>query len=298
VNALGIVRRERSGLCIVLLAGWIAISSAALAQDSPTQAPSQGQEPQNQVPQNPKPADQKSDDQKPQEKKDDATNPAQAAADKTKDLTVQAAQATEKLGEAALVKARDWESGWFVGVYVAKGRVLVPMTGRQRREIYLQQTLTSPSAYLKRMFAAGIDQARGVPWQWDDGWGGYGERFASREGQFIASNSLSTLGNAALKYEVRYDQCRCRSFWARTRHAILRNFLTYDQSEQHLRPQWALYGGSFGGGLISTAWKPRPRNAFADGGRAVAEQAGFGAALNLFIEFSPDINLKIGARKR
>ncbi len=211
---------------------------------------------------------------------------------------MQAAEATEKLGEEALDRARDWENGWFVGVYVEKGRTLVPMTVEQRREIYLQQTLTTPGAYLKRMFAAGIDQARGVPWQWDDGWGGYEERFASREGQFIASNSLAALGNAALKYEVRYDRCRCQSFWARTRHAIVRNFLTYDQSEQHLRPQWALYGGSFGGGLIASAWKPHPRNAFADGGRAMAEQAGFGAALNIFIEFSPDINRMIGARKK
>lgn len=317
MKELGRVLRRRGGLCVVLFVGYVAIRAVAFAQDVPTPAPppqlgssqpeqapqssSQGQAPQsqapqNQQPQNQQPANQKPDDQKPQEerKKDENANPAQAAAD----LTVQAAQATEKLGEAALVKARDWENGWFVGIYVEKGRVLVPMTDQQRREIYLQQTLTSPSAYLKRMFAAGIDQARGVPWQWDDGWAGYAERFASREGQFIASNSVAAMGNAALKYEVRYDQCRCQGFWARTRHAIMRNFLTYDHSEEHLRPQWALYGGSFAGGLISTAWKPHPRNAFAEGGRAMAEQAGFGAALNLFIEFSPDINLKMGAKKR
>jgi hypothetical protein len=312
---LGRERREWGGLCAVLFAGWLAIGSAALAQSEPNpppvppsapppagsqpeqspQAPGQNQQPGSQKPEDQNPQEEKPQEEKPQdEKKDDATNPAQAAAD----LTVQAAQATEKLGQAALVKARDWENGWFVGVYVPRGRVLVPLTVEQRREIYLQQTLTTPSAYLKRMFAAGIDQARGVPYQWDDGWGGYAERFASREGQFIASNSLAALGNAALKYEVRYDECRCRDFWGRTRHAILRNFLTYDESEQHLRPQWALYGGSFAGGLIASSWKPRPRNAFADGGRAMAEQAGFGAALNIFIEFSPDINLTMGARKR
>jgi hypothetical protein len=151
---------------------------------------------------------------------------------------------------------------------------------------------------MKRMFAAGIDQARGVPSQWDDGWDGYVERFASREGQFIAANSLAALGNAKLKYEPRYDQCRCSGFWARTRHAIVRNFLTYNQSEEELRPQWALYGGSFGGGLISTAWKPHPRNAFAEGGRAMLGQAGYGVLLNIFIEFSTDINRKIGVRRR
>jgi hypothetical protein len=102
------------------------------------------------------------------------------------------------------------------------------------------------------------------------------------------------MGNVALKYEPRYDQCRCSGFWPRTRHAIMRNFLTYNESERQLRPQWALYGGSFGGGVLSTAWKPKPRNAFAEGSRAMAGQAGYGSLLNFFIEFSPEINRAIG----
>jgi hypothetical protein len=76
----------------------------------------------------------------------------------------------------------------------------------------------------------------------------------------------------------------------------LRNFLTYNASEAHLRPQWALYGGAFGGGMISTAWKPHPRNAFAEGGRAMLGQAAYGTLLNFFIEFAGDINRKIGAK--
>jgi hypothetical protein len=59
-----------------------------------------------------------------------------------------------------------------------------------------------------------------------------------------------------------------------------------------------LHGGAFAGGLISTAWKPHPRDAFAEGGRAVLGQAGWGTLLNFFIEFSDDINRKWGARKR
>ncbi|HXX64005.1 MAG TPA: hypothetical protein VEO56_09420, partial [Bacteroidota bacterium] len=134
--------------------------------------------------------------------------------------------------------------------------------------------------------------------QWQGGIGGYGERFASHEGQFISANSLAALGNAALKYEVRYDQCRCSGFLHRTRHAIARNFLTYNNNGEELRPQLGLYGGAFGGGLISTAWKPHPRNAFAEGGRAMLGQAAYGTLLNFFIEFAGDINRKIGARSR
>jgi hypothetical protein len=270
---------------MVLLLGGLAITcGVAWAQDEPTPQPASPSG--NSPPEPPK-----------DEKKDERTNPAQAAAAKTKEVTVQAAVATKNLGEAALVRARDWESGWVTGVFVEKGQPLVPLTVEQRREIYLKQTLATPGAYMKRMFAAGIDQARGAPQQWDDGWGGYAERFASREGQFISANTLAALGNAKLKYEPRYDQCRCSGFWPRTRHAIMRNFLTYNQSEQGLRPQWALYGGAFGGGLISTAWKPHPRNAFAEGGRAMVGQAGYGALLNFFIEFAGDINHKLGSKK-
>jgi hypothetical protein len=290
-------RPWRVVLLFVSLTGALAvIPGFALAQDQNGQTPAPPQEnPQSQ--ESPKP-EKAPEEGKKEEKKDETANPAQAAADKTKAVTQQAAEATKKVGQAALIKARDWEGGWLTGVYVEEGQTMTPLTRKQRIEIYREQTLTTPGAYMKRMFAAGIDQARGVPYQWDDGWDGYVERFASREGQFIAANSLAALGNAALKYEPRYDQCTCSGFWPRAKHAIMRNFLTYDESEVHLRPQWALYGGSFGGGLLSTAWKPHPRNAFAEGSRAMLGQAGYGALLNFFIEFSRDMNRKIGAKQK
>ncbi len=225
-------------------------------------------------------------------RKDESANPVQQIQDKTKQIVSQ----TTDTAKTTFLKARDWESGWIAGIYVGKNRKLVTLTAAERREIYLRQTLTTPEAYMKRMFAAGIDQARGVPYQWDDGWAGYAERFASREGQFIAANSLAALGNAKLGYEVRYDQCKCQGLWRRTRHAFIRNLVTYDRSEEHLHPQWALYGGAFSGGMIATAWKPSPKNAFTNGGRAAAEQVGWGTLLNFFIEFSPEINRKQGVK--
>jgi len=139
---------------------------------------------------------------------------------------------------------------------------------------------------MKRMFAAGIDQARGVPSQWDDGWDGYVERFASREGQFIAANSLAALGNAAMKYEPRYDQCRCTGFWPRARMRLCATFLLTIKVAATASAV-ALYGGSFGGGVLSTAWKPKPRNAIAEGSRAMAGQAGYGSLLNSSLNSRP-----------
>jgi len=212
-------------------------------------------------------------------------------------MTLEAGKATIHMGQAAMVRARNWENSWITGVYVEQGRTMLPLTLAERRELYLQQTLVTPGAYLKRMFAAGIDQARDAPPQWDANLRGFGVRFASREGQFISSNSLAAVGNAALGYEPRYDQCQCSGFWPRTRHAIVRNFVTYNHSEQQLRPQFGLYGGAFAGGLISSSWKPHPRSSWADGGYAVLGQAGYGALLNFFIEFAGDINKKIGLQR-
>jgi hypothetical protein len=221
-----------------------------------------------------------------EEKKDESLSPVQ-----------QAAEVTKEVGQKTLVKVTDWESGWISGIYVGKNRPLVAMTAEQRKEIYLRQTFTQPSDYMKRMFEALFDQARDSPPQWGGGIGGYSARFASREGQFFAANTVAALGDAKLKYEPRYDQCRCSGLWPRMRHAILRNFLTYNETETEMRPQWALYGGAFTGGVVSGAWRPKPRNALRDGGWAVAGQAGYGVALNLFIEFSDDFNRKVRPKK-
>jgi hypothetical protein len=316
---------------MILFCGLTLAAGFALAQDEPAQqsAPPQtsqqeptqqtqpDQTPSNQTPSNQPPSSQTPPNQappdqtspsanppeqtsphtpsSPDEKKDNNANPASSAAERTRELTMQAAQATRRVGQQTLYKVRDWETQWLVGAYVGRNRALVPLTAQGREEIYLHQTFLTPGSHLKRLFGAGIDQARGSPPQWGGGWGGYGARFASREGQFFAANSLAALANAKLRYEPRYDQCKCQGFWPRTRHAIVRNFITYNETEQELRPQWGLYGGAFGGGLISDAWKPKPRNAFAEGGRAMLGQAAWGVLANFFTEFAVDINRKLGA---
>ncbi|HEY6770612.1 MAG TPA: hypothetical protein VI386_38195 [Candidatus Sulfotelmatobacter sp.] len=195
-----------------------------------------------------------------------------------------------------LARLLEWEKSWLIGDSVLKGEKLAPLSGEERMNLYLKQTLTTPGAYLKRAFAAGIDQARGEPTQWDGGFKGYGERFASREGQFISANTIAAISNAALHYEPRYEQCQCSGFWPRTRHAIVRNFITYDDTETQKRLQLGLYFGAFGGGAIASTWLPTG-NTMSNAGWAVLGQAGYGSLLNFFTEFAVDINRKLGAKK-
>jgi hypothetical protein len=227
----------------------------------------------------------------------DQPAPAQTAEQKVKQLPSEAEKETQKIGEKALIAASEWEMDWLAGPYSGRQRPLTPLSNRQRQRIYLQQTFTTPSPYLKRMIVAGFDQWREAPRQWGEGWGAYGKRFASREGQFIIANSLTALGNAKLKYEPMYDQCECGGLWPRARHAVLRNFLTYNSSEHELRPQWALYAGAFAGGVISATWRPSSHGLVTNGVFAMVGQAGYGSLLNFFIEFAVDINRKLGGRR-
>jgi hypothetical protein len=272
--------------CLLMVMPYLAAGAqVSEPAQNPAQAPAQnpGEAPPKELPD--APGDSK-------KKKDDSLDPVQEIQDKTK----QAVGITKDAATAGLIKARDWESSRIAGIYVGKNRKLVTLTAEQRKEIYLKQTLTTPETYGKRMFGALIDQAEGTPRQWQGGIGGYGERWASREGQFITANTLAALGNAKLGYEVRYDRCKCDGLWPRTRHAFLRNLLTYDRSEEHLRPQWALYGGAFGGGALSTVWKPGSQNALSNGAYGMLGQLGYGTLLNFVTEFAQEINRKQGVK--
>ena len=105
------------------------------------------------------------------------------------------------------------------------------------------------------------------------------------------------MGNGLLGFEPRYDRCKCNGFWPRTRHALIRNFVTYDRTEQHLRPQLGMYGGAFGGGVIAGTWAPDSPNLLARGYQGVITQAAFGVAANWVGEFAPDIKRMLQRNK-
>ena len=100
-GSLGTTRYPLAGLCSITL--WLLhlaiLTGAALAQNqpSPQPAPQQGDSTAAQSPQDQKPPEEK----KNEEKKEESSNPAQAAAEKTKQVTVQAAQAAKQMGTAA-----------------------------------------------------------------------------------------------------------------------------------------------------------------------------------------------------
>jgi hypothetical protein len=182
----------------------------------------------------------------------------------------------------------DFEVNWLYGAYVSKDQPLHSLNGEQRFDLYMKQTFTGFGSYAKTGFFSITDQIIDSPPDWDQDLGGFGQRAASRHGQFVIQNTFSALGNAALGYEPRYDRCRCSGFWSRTKHAVVRNFVTYDKSESKKRPQFAMYGAALAAGAISSNWKPNA-DAWDEGYRSVFTQVGFGTLANLLSEFAPEV---------
>lgn len=203
--------------------------------------------------------------------------------------TTGAAQTSDEKTPTTQPESQELKVNWLYGAYVDKDVPLEPLSNHQRFQLFLRQSFLTPGVYLKTAFFSLTDQAQNHPQEWGDGFGGYAKRTASRYAQFVTQNALSGAGNALLGYEPRYDRCRCTGFWPRTRHAVIRNFVTYNRTEKELRPQLAMYAGAFGGGVIAGSWQPDNPALVTKGYQAVVTQAIFGVGANWLGEFAPDV---------
>jgi len=178
---------------------------------------------------------------------------------------------------------------WLYGSYVPKDVPLTPLNGHQRLRLYIRQTYTTPGIYIKAAAFALHDQVHEAYPEWGDGFEGFAKRLGSRQAQFIIQNSVTSLGDGILGWEPRYDRCRCKGFWPRTRHAIVRNFVTYNRTERSFRPQIMPYLGAFAGSAIATNWEPGHPRWQVKGYQAVISQIPVGAGINFIGEFAPEI---------
>lgn len=178
---------------------------------------------------------------------------------------------------------------WLYGSYVPKEVPLEPLSRGQRLKLYWRQTYVTPGIYIKTALFAIHDQISDSNPSWGNGFGGFAKRFGNRQLQFITQNSVSSLGNGIAGWEPRYDRCRCDGFWRRTRHAVVRNFVTYDATERSLRPQLMPYLGAFGASALATTWEPDNPKWQVHGYQAAITQVFVGVAINWISEFAPEI---------
>jgi len=178
---------------------------------------------------------------------------------------------------------------WLYGSYVPKDVPLRALDSHQRVTLYIRQTYTTPGIYVKTVLFALHDQISDSNPEWGDGFGGFAKRLGNRQVQFIIQNSITSLGNGMLGWEPRYDRCRCDGLWPRTRHALVRDFVTYDRSEKSLRPQLMPFLGAFGSSAIASTWAPGNPRWEVRGYQAVVTQVFVGAGINWLGEFAPEI---------
>ena len=113
------------------------------------------------------------------------------------------------------------------------------LTVPQREKLFMRQGFTTRGIYIKGGFLALLDQAGGEPYEWGGAWTVTDAAWLPirREPQFRASSRPPGMPHCTPKG---YDRCHRGGFGPRTRHALIRNFLTYNRTEQEWRPQFAL----------------------------------------------------------
>jgi len=178
---------------------------------------------------------------------------------------------------------------WLYGSYVPRTVQLRSLSRDQRFKLYVRQTYTTPGIYIKTALFALHDQITNSNPGWGDDFEGFAKRLGDRQIQFIIQNSVTSAGDGVFGWEPRYDRCRCDRFWPRTRHAILRNFVTYDRTEKSLRPQVMPYLGAFSGAALATTWQPGNPSWQVRGYQAAITQVFVGIGINWLGEFAPDI---------
>jgi hypothetical protein len=186
---------------------------------------------------------------------------------------------------------------WLYGAYVPKDAPLVALTGPERFKLYIRQTYTTPGIYIKTGFFTAHDQVNDTPSAWGDGFSGFAKRFGSNQATNVIQNSFTSLGQGIVGWEPRYDRCRCAGGWPRFRHAFIRNFITYDRSEQSIRPNIMPYAAAFGAGAISATWNPNNPTITVKGYQNVITQVWVGIVINSIGEFTPDLKKKFGRHK-
>lgn len=163
-----------------------------------------------------------------------------------------------------------------------------PLTGRERRNIYLHDAFASPGAFFRATGPALGAQRNNEPPEWGQGMEGYSKRVANRFGRDTIYKSYEAAGAAVLGHEVRYLPSKRPGFLPRATHALTANFITYDR-HGHRTPHVTRVGSAIGAEFTGNLWMPDDRRNASEAMRGAGMQLGVSGAFNLIREFSPEL---------
>src|SRR5580658_6355882 len=135
---------------------------------------------------------------------------------------------------------------------------------------------------------AAFDQARDRPDEWGEGWGSFGERYASHLGQYLVQRSMMFPVQAIDHEDTRYFRSKRTSIKGRIGDAFLHTVYRHNDSGG-MMPAYSEFVADYGAAAVSRVWWPqRFHNGeaiFIAGSDTILIDAG----INVFREFRPDI---------
>jgi hypothetical protein len=156
-------------------------------------------------------------------------------------------------------------------------------THRERFNRYLKSTV-GPLRLAWSAGAAGIDQWRDHPEEWEQGMKGFGRRYASNLGQNAIHQTVTYGLDEAFGLDTGFKKSTREGFGARLKDALIQNVTSRTKSGKRVVsvPRFA---GAYSGAIISReTWYPE-RYSYKDGLRAGTGNLLTGFGINLLREF-------------
>jgi hypothetical protein len=135
---------------------------------------------------------------------------------------------------------------------------------------------------------ASFDQWRNRPAEWGQGWGPFGERYASHVGYYVVQRSIMFPVQAIDHEDTRYFPSTQAGYRGRLADAFLHTVWRHNDSGG-MMPAYSEFLGDYGAAALSRMWWPsnyhKASSIFIAGSDTVLVDAG----INVFHEFKPDI---------
>jgi len=135
---------------------------------------------------------------------------------------------------------------------------------------------------------AAFDQGRDRPSEWGQGWGAYGERYASHVGQYLIQRSIFSPVRAIDHEDTRYFRSTHVSPQARLGDAFLHTIWRHSD-DGGMMPAYSEFLGDYGAAAVSRLWWPSHYRTGSSIFIAGSDTILIDAGINVFHEFSPDI---------
>jgi hypothetical protein len=139
---------------------------------------------------------------------------------------------------------------------------------------------------------AAVDQWRDRPSEWGQGWGAYGDRYASHIGYYIVQRSVMFPVEALDHEDTRYHRSTRTSLKGRVGDALLHTIWRPSDSGE-MMPAYSEFLGDYSAAAISRLWWPSHYHTgssiFVAGSDTILVDAG----INVLREFTPDIKRRL-----